>query len=105
MSEWVAGAMAPRHARDQRLAMLSELIRDYERAHGVITDDEIAEQQRRRRSLATGRKAGRCAASPIRAERRSVDGAPVAMAAHGDQIITSDPDDSRCPRRRHRPQG
>ena len=36
--------MAQRRAKDQRLAVLSELIRDYEATHGIITDDEIAEQ-------------------------------------------------------------
>lgn len=52
VSEWVAGAMAQRRATDQRLAVLSELIRDYEAAHGVISDDEIAEQVQRDRDAA-----------------------------------------------------
>ena len=39
--------MAQRRATDQRLAALSELIRDYESVHGMITDDEIAEQAQR----------------------------------------------------------
>ena len=52
VSEWVAGAMAQRLATEQRLAALSELIRDYEAAHGVITDDEIAEQAQRDRDAA-----------------------------------------------------
>ncbi|MCY4367869.1 MAG: hypothetical protein OXF41_00315 [bacterium] len=52
VSEWVAGAMAQRLATEQRLAALSELIRDYEAAHGVITDDEIADQAQRDRDAA-----------------------------------------------------
>ena len=52
VSEWVAGAMAQRQARDRRLAVLSELIRDYEAAHGVITGDEMAEQAQRDRDAA-----------------------------------------------------
>jgi len=60
VSEWVAGAMAQRLATDRRLAMLSELIRDYEAVHGVITDDEIAEQvQRDRDAAAVSRMAAR----------------------------------------------
>lgn len=47
VSEWVAGAMAQRRATDQRLGVLSELIRDYEAEHGTITGDEIAEQAQR----------------------------------------------------------
>lgn len=52
VSEWVAGAMAQRRARDRRLAVLSELVRDYEGAHGVITADEVAEQAHRDRDAA-----------------------------------------------------
>ena len=52
MSEWIAGAMAQRRATDQRLAALGELIRDYEAVHGVITDEEIAEQAQRDRDAA-----------------------------------------------------
>lgn len=52
VSEWVAGAMAHRRARDRRLAVLEELIRDYEAAHGTITTEEIAEQSQRDRDAA-----------------------------------------------------
>ncbi len=52
VSEWVAGAMAQRLATDRRLAVLSELIRDYEAVHGVITEEEIAEQAERDRDAA-----------------------------------------------------
>ena len=52
--------MAQRRARDRRLAVLSELIRDYEAAHGVISGDEIAEQaQRDRDAAALARMAAR----------------------------------------------
>lgn len=52
MSEWVAGTMAQRRVKDHRLSALSELVRDYEAAHGVITDNEIAEQVQRDRDAA-----------------------------------------------------
>lgn len=52
VSEWVTGAMAQRRARERRLAVLSELIHDYEAAHGVITEDEMAEQAQRDRDAA-----------------------------------------------------
>lgn len=52
VSEWVAGAMAQRRARERRLTVLSELVRDYEASHGVITADEMAEQAQRDRDAA-----------------------------------------------------
>lgn len=52
VSNWVAGAMAQRRNQDRRLAVLGELIRDYEAAHGVISDDEIAAQAQRDRDAA-----------------------------------------------------
>lgn len=52
VSEWVAGAMAQRQVRERRLAVLGELIRDYEVAHGVITEEEMAEQAQRDRDAA-----------------------------------------------------
>lgn len=44
--------MAERRVREQRLTVLSELIRDYEVSHGVITEDEMAEQAQRDRDAA-----------------------------------------------------
>jgi Arc/MetJ-type ribon-helix-helix transcriptional regulator len=63
VSEWVAGAMAQRRARDRRLAALYELVQNYEAAHGAIAADEIAEQAQRDRDAAavsriTARRAG-----------------------------------------------
>lgn len=52
VSERVAGAMAERRAREQRLVVLSELIHDYEVESGVITEDEMAEQAQRDRDAA-----------------------------------------------------
>lgn len=60
ISEWIAGAMAYRRARDRRLAALGDLIGDYEAEHGVITAGEIAEQaQRDRDAAALSRMASR----------------------------------------------
>ena len=52
VSEWIGEAMAQRRDRDQRLAVLSRLVSEYEAEHGYITDDEIAEQAQRDRDAA-----------------------------------------------------
>lgn len=60
VSAWVAEAMALRRDRDQRLTDLGEAIAHYEAEHGVITDDELAEQA----------QADRDAAAAVRARHR-----------------------------------
>ena len=57
VSAWVAEAMRERLERDQRLAMLSALLDDYEAEHGVLTDDEVAEQVQRDRDAAAATRA------------------------------------------------
>ena len=52
VSEWVSEAMAQRRDRDERLAVLSRLVAEYESEHGFITDDEIAEQAQQDRDAA-----------------------------------------------------
>lgn len=52
VSSWINEAMAVRLGRDQRLSNLADLIADYEDEHGVITDDELAEQQQADRDAA-----------------------------------------------------
>ena len=44
--------MAQRRDRDQRLAVLRRVVSEYEAEHGVISDDEIAEQVQRDRDAA-----------------------------------------------------
>lgn len=44
--------MAQQRDRDQRLAVLSRLVSEYEAEHSFITDDEIAEQAQRDRDAA-----------------------------------------------------
>ena len=57
VSEWVSEAMAQRRNRDRRLAMLSELISEYEAEHGFITDEEIAQQAQMDRDAAAALRA------------------------------------------------
>ena len=57
VSEWIGEAMAQRRDRDERLAVLSRLIAEYEAEHGLITDDEIAEQAQRDRDAAASLRA------------------------------------------------
>lgn len=52
LSAWISEAMAVRAARDQRLASLAELVFEYEREYGEITDDELADQAQADRDAA-----------------------------------------------------
>ena len=52
VSSWVNQAMIAQLQRDQRLSALAELIVEYEADHGVITEDEVAEQAQRDRDSA-----------------------------------------------------
>lgn len=52
ISEWISEAMSQRRDRDERLAVLSRLVAQYEAMHGFITDDEIAEQAQQDRDAA-----------------------------------------------------
>lgn len=57
VSEWVGEAMFQRRDRERRLAALSRLVVEYEAEHGLITDDEIAEQALRDRDAAASLRA------------------------------------------------
>ena len=57
VSEWIGEAMAQRRDRDQRLAVLGRLVAEYETEHGLITDDEIAEQAQKDRDAAASFRA------------------------------------------------
>ena len=57
VSEWISEAMAQRRDRDQRLAVLSRLVSEYEAAHGFITEDEMAEQAQQDRDAAAALRA------------------------------------------------
>lgn len=56
VSEWVSEAMAQRRIKDQRLAVLAELISEYETEHGVISDEEIAQQTQLDRDAAAAQR-------------------------------------------------
>ena len=62
LSAWVNHALSEQAAKERRLAVLAELIADYEAAHGVITEAELIAQQRADRGDARvirGSKRGR----------------------------------------------
>lgn len=59
VSAWVGEALAERVARDRRLDALGAAIEAYEAEHGVITDEELADQARRDRDAAAAFRAGR----------------------------------------------
>lgn len=46
LSGWVNDALRRQSEHDQRLKALGEFIRDYEAAHGVITDQEMRDARR-----------------------------------------------------------
>lgn len=46
VSAWVNDALTAQADRERRLALLAELIADYEAKHGVITDEELEAQRR-----------------------------------------------------------
>lgn len=59
VSAWVANAMRERVDRERRLASLADAVARYEAEHGLITDDELAEQERADRDAAAAVRAGR----------------------------------------------
>lgn len=46
VSAWVNGALTAQADRERRLALLAELITEYEAEHGVITAEELQKQRR-----------------------------------------------------------
>lgn len=46
VSAWVNGALTAQADRERRLALLTELVADYEAEHGVITEEELLAQRR-----------------------------------------------------------
>lgn len=46
VSAWVNGALTAQADRECRLALLAELITEYEAEHGVITAEELQKQRR-----------------------------------------------------------
>lgn len=52
LSAWVNQALAERAARDRKLAALDAAIADYELRAGVITDQELRDQERADRASA-----------------------------------------------------
>lgn len=53
LSAWVNEALQRQHDHDRRMRALDEFLEQYERAHGAITDREIADASRRLRARAT----------------------------------------------------
>jgi hypothetical protein len=46
LSAWVNVAMTERKEKERRLLALAEAVADFEKRHGVISDEEIAAQRR-----------------------------------------------------------
>ncbi len=64
VSAWVNDALALKLERDRRLAALADFVADFEREHGVITNEEMMAAHRRARAKAVpvrGAKAPRAA--------------------------------------------
>lgn len=59
VSAWVSDALTDRVAHQRRLDALAVAIAEYEEEHGVITDEELADQARRDRDAAAAVRSGR----------------------------------------------
>ena len=57
ISAFVNEALVARLERDRRMAALGEAIAEYEAEHGVITDEELAQQERADRDAAAAVRA------------------------------------------------
>ncbi len=57
LSEWINEAIAERLAEDRRLAVLRQMIAEYEAEHGVITEEDMAAVAQRDRDEATAYRA------------------------------------------------
>ena len=68
MSAWVNAALSEKIARERRLAALAEAVAAYEKRHGVISAQELAEQARTDRESATVVRGG--SARPTRSKPR-----------------------------------
>jgi nucleotide-binding universal stress UspA family protein len=53
LSAWVNAALTEKVAKERRLAALAEAVASYEKKHGVISAQELAEQARADRESAT----------------------------------------------------
>lgn len=53
LSAWVNESLQRQHDHDRRMRALDEFLEHYERAHGAITEREIADASRRLRARAT----------------------------------------------------
>jgi Arc/MetJ-type ribon-helix-helix transcriptional regulator len=58
VSAWVNQALRDKASKDRRLAALAEAVAAYEAEHGLITEDELAQQARLDRDAAAAVRAG-----------------------------------------------
>jgi len=71
LSAWVNAALAEKIAREQRLAALAEAVAAYEKKHGVISLQELADQARADRETARVIRGGTRPARPKTRRRKS----------------------------------
>lgn len=57
LSQWIEGAIADQLDKERRLALLAELIAEYEEEHGVITEEDMEERTRRDKEAAAAVRA------------------------------------------------
>lgn len=70
LSQWIEGAISDQLDKEQRLALLGELIAEYEAEHGVITEEEMEERIRRdKEASATFRASAQARMAALQAER------------------------------------
>ena len=59
VSAWINSAMILKMEKDHRLQVLADLVDDYEKEHGEISADELAEQKASDRHTAAHRQIGK----------------------------------------------
>lgn len=70
LSQWIGEAIADQLDKERRLALLAELIAEYEEEHGVITEEEVEERIRKdKEEAAVHRAKAQARMAELQAER------------------------------------
>ena len=70
LSQWIGEAVAEQLDKERRLALMAEMIAEYEAEHGVITEEDMEEQIRRDKEAAAAIRAkAKARMAEIQAER------------------------------------
>lgn len=72
LSQWIGEAVAEQLDKERRLALLAEMVAEYEAEHGVITEEDMEEQIRKdKEAAAANRAAGKARYAALQATRQA----------------------------------